>query len=128
MIKPIPRMNELTPKSLGLTPRLRPAQAAPVRRESNCSSRMGGLHGVGITPAIALCDYYYQIAPPQGEQMRQDCLDQGPSATTSRSVERRDGGTCHHIPISNQMDMLDLHSMLNRACPAGHSENFLFLI
>ncbi len=51
-----------------------------------------------------------------------------PSATTSRSVERRDGGTCHHIPISNQMDMLDLHSMLNRACPAGHSENFLFLI
>ncbi len=52
----------------------------------------------------------------------------GPSATTSRSVERRDGGTCHHIPISNQMDMLDLHSMLNRACPAGHSENFLFLI
>ena len=53
---------------------------------------------------------------------------QGPGATTSRSVERRDGGKCHHIPISHQMDILDLHSMLNRVCLYGHSENFLFLI
>ena len=52
----------------------------------------------------------------------------GPGATTSRSVERRDGGKCHHIPISHQMDILDLHSMLNRVCLSGHSENFLFLI
>ena len=51
-----------------------------------------------------------------------------PGATTSRSVERRDGGKCHHIPISHQMDILDLHSMLNRVCLYGHSENFLFLI
>jgi hypothetical protein len=26
------------------------------------------------------------------------------------------------------MDILDFYSMLNRACPFGHSENFLFLI
>ena len=55
-------------------------------------------------------------------------LVQGPGATTSRSVERRDGGKCHHIPISHQMYILDLHSMLNRVCLSGHSENFLFLI
>jgi hypothetical protein len=51
-----------------------------------------------------------------------------PSATTSRSVERRCGGKCHQIPISREMDMLGWHSMINRACPLGHSENFLFLI
>ena len=54
--------------------------------------------------------------------------DYGPGATTSRSVERRDGGTCHHIPISHQMDMLGLQSVLNRACHPGHSENLLVLM
>lgn len=52
----------------------------------------------------------------------------GPGATTSRSVERREGGTCHHIPISHQMDMIKLHFMINRACHHDHSVNFLFLI
>ena len=33
-----------------------------------------------------------------------------PGDTTSRSIERRDGGTCHHLPISHQMDMLELNS------------------
>ena len=65
---------------------------------------------------------------PSGSPTASGSCPKGPGATTSRSVERRDGGKCHHIPISHLMDMLDLHFMLNRACPSGHSENFLFLI
>jgi hypothetical protein len=62
------------------------------------------------------------------QQTQTDKEPKGPSATTFRSVERRYGGKCHQIPISREMDMLDWHSMLNRACPPRHSENFLLLI
>ena len=51
-IKPIPRMSAPTPKSLGPTPRLRPAQAAPVWRDREAPAP-GGMtpSAEGITPS-----------------------------------------------------------------------------
>ena len=53
MTTPISRERELTPKSLGSPPRLRPAQAAPIRREPSGREMTPGGGGCmdGITTA-----------------------------------------------------------------------------
>ncbi len=83
-------------------------------------------HQASCRRAAILRDPAFQAVPELVKAMEQ--LDEGPGATTSRSVERRDGGKCHHIPISHQMDMYYHHFMFNRSCHSVHSENFLFLI
>ena len=68
MIKPISRMSAPTPESLGPTPRLRPAQAAPVRRESvqieGDDPRGDGRCMFGITPSLEWTDQCHCSSNP----------------------------------------------------------------
>ncbi len=59
MTKPTPRMSEPTLKTLGSTPRLRPAQAAPIRRHGGPGGMIPAEGGCmeGITPSQ--CSRYF---------------------------------------------------------------------